>query len=48
MVPDSLTLKSFADDHSIRRTFKTEQRITNKDDKASSEDDTITIMERSM
>ena len=47
IVPDSLTLNGFADDHSIRRNFKPEKRNTNKENKASSEDYTIMIMERS-
>ena len=33
IVPDSLTLNGFADDHSIRSTFKPEKRNTNKDNK---------------
>ena len=48
IVPDSIILISFADDPSIKRTFKQEKRNTNKDNKASSGDDTIMIMERSM
>ena len=48
IVPDSLTLNSFIYDHSIRGTIKPKKRNTNKDNKASSDDHTITIMERSM
>ena len=47
IAPESLILNGFTDDHSIRRLFRLEKRNTNKD-KASSKDDTILIMERSM
>ena len=46
IVPDSLTLNGFADDHSIKRTFKTE--TTNKVNKTPSENNTSAIMEKSM
>ena len=48
IVPDSLTLNGFADDHSIRRTFQPEKTNTNRGNKSPSEDNTIAIMERSM
>ena len=48
IIPDSLTLSSFADDHSIRRTFKPETTNTNIGNGSPSEDNTIAIMERSM
>ena len=48
IVPESLTLNGFADDHSIRRTFEPGKGNTNKDIKASSEDVTIMTIERSM
>ena len=48
IIPDSLTLNGFSDDHSIRRTFKPEKTNTYRDNKSPSEDDTIAIMERSM
>ena len=48
IVPDSLTLNSFADDHSIRRTFKPETTSTNKGNKSPPENNTIAIMKKSM
>ena len=48
IVLESLTLNGFADNHSVRRVLKSEERNANKDNKASSEDDIIEIMERFM
>ena len=48
IVPDSLTLKAFVDDHSIRRTFQPEKTSTNKGNKSPPEDNTIAIMVKSM
>ena len=48
IVPDSLTLNGFADDHSIRRTFKPETMNTNKVNKTPQENNTIAIMEKFM
>ena len=48
IVPELLTLNGFTNDHSIRRIFIPEKGNTNKDNKASSEDDTIMIIGRSM
>ena len=48
IVPDSLTPNGFADDHSIRRTFKPETTNTNKGNESLLEDNTIAIMERSI
>ena len=47
-VPDSLTLNGFADNQSIRRTFKPETTNTNKAKYTPPESNTIVIMERSM
>ena len=48
IVPYSLTLNGFADDHSIRRTFKPDTTNTNKVNKIPPESNTIAIMEKSM
>ena len=48
IVPDSLTLNSFAEDHSIRRIFKPETSNTNKGNKSPPENNIIAIMEKSM
>ena len=48
IVPYSLTLNGFMDDHSIRRTFKPETTNTNKVNKTPPENITIAIMEKSM
>ena len=36
IVPDPMTLNGFADDHSIRRTFKPEKTNNNRDNKSPS------------
>ena len=46
IVQGSLTLNGFADDHLIRRTFKSEKTNTNRGNKSPSEDNTIAIIER--
>ena len=48
IVPDSLTLNGYADDHSIRRTFKPETTNTKKANKTPPESNTIAIMKKSM
>ena len=48
IVPKSLTLNSFADDHSIRKSFKPTVPKINSSSVHTNEDDTITIMEKSM
>ena len=48
IVPDSLILNGFMDDHSIRKTFSPETTNTNKVNKTSPENKTIAIMEKSM
>ena len=48
IVPKSLTLNGFADDHSIRKLFKPTVPKTNRSSVHTNEDDTITIMEKSM
>ena len=48
IVPKSLTLNGFADDHSIRNSFKPTVPKTNSSSVHTDEDDTITIMENSM
>ena len=48
IVPDTMTLNGFTDDHSIRRTFKPEKTNINRGSQSQSEDDTIVIVERSM
>ena len=45
---DPLTLNSFRDDHSIRKTFKQEEPNTIKINKSPSEDSTIAMLDRSM
>ena len=46
--PKSLTLNGFADDHSIRKSFKPTVPSRNSSSVHTDEDDTITIMEKSM
>ena len=48
IVPKSLTLNGFADDHSIRMSFKPTVQKTNSSSVHIDEDDTITIMEKSI
>ena len=48
MVPKSLTLNGFADDHSIRKSFRPTATKTNSSSVHTNEDDTITIMQNSM
>ena len=48
IVPKSLTLNGFADDHSIRKSFKPAIPKGNGTSIHSDEDDTITIIEKSM
>ena len=48
IVPKSLTLNGFADDHSIRKSFRPTAPINNSSSAHSEEDDTITIMQNSM
>ena len=48
IVPKSLTLNGFADDHSIRKSFKPTIPKGNGSSVHTDEDDTITIMEKSM
>ena len=48
IVPDSLTLNGFIDDHSIRRTFKPGTTNMNKVNKTPPENNTIAIMEKFM
>ena len=48
IVPKSLTLNGFADDHSIRKSFRTTAPKTNSSSVHTDEDDTITIMQNSM
>ena len=48
IVPDSLTLNGFAEDHSIRKTFKPETTNSNQGNKSPPENNTIGIMEKSM
>ena len=48
IVPKSLTLNGFADDHSIRKSFKPTVPKTNSSSVHTNEDNTITIMEKSM
>ena len=47
IVPKSLTLNGFADDHSIRNAFKPTVPNRNSSPVHTDEDDTITIMEKS-
>ena len=44
IVPKSMTLNGFADDHSIRKSFKPTTPKTNSSSVCTNEDDTITIM----
>ena len=48
IVPKSLTLNGFADDHSIRKSFRPTASINNSSPAHSDEDDTITVMQNSM
>ena len=48
IVPKSLTLNGFADDHSIRKSFRPTAPKTNSSSVHTDEDDTITIMQHSM
>ena len=48
IVPKSLTVNGFADDHSIRKSFKPVVPKTNSSSVDTNEDNTITIMENSM
>ena len=48
IVPDSLALNGFVDNHSIRRTFKLETTNTNKANKTPPESNSIAIMEKFM
>ena len=48
ILPKSLTLNGFADDHSIRKSFKPTVPKTNSSSVHTNEDDIITIMENSM
>ena len=48
VVPKSLTLNCFADDHSIKKSFKPTIPKGNESSVHTDEDDTITIMEKSM
>ena len=48
VVPKSLTLNGFADDHSIRKSFRPTASINNSNPAHSEEDETITIMQNSM
>ena len=48
IVPKSLTLNDFADDHSIRKSFKPTVPKTNSSSVHTNEDDTITIMAKSI
>ena len=48
IVPKSLTLNGFADDHSIRKSFRPTAPINISSPLHSEEDDTITIMQDSM
>ena len=48
ILPKSLTLNGFADDHSIRKSFKPTLPNRNSSSVHTDEDDTITIMEKSM
>ena len=48
VVPKSLTLNGFADDNSIRKSFKATIPKRNGSSVHTDEDDTITIMEKSM
>ena len=48
IVPKSLTLNGFVDDYSIRKSFKPTVPKTNSSSVHTDEDDTSTIMEKSM
>ena len=48
VVPKSLTLNGFTDDHSMRKSFKPAIPKGNRSSIHTDEDDTITIMEKSM
>ena len=48
IVPKSLTLNGFADDHSIRKSFRPTAPINNSNSLHTNEDNTITIMQNSM
>ena len=48
IVPKSLTLNGFADDHSIRKSFRPTAAINNSSPAHTNMDDTITIMQKSM
>ena len=48
IVPKSLTLNGFADDHSIRKSFKPTVPNRNSSSVHTNKDDTITVMEKSM
>ena len=48
VVPKSLTLNGFAEDHSIRKSLKPTMPKGNRSSTHIDEDDTITIMEKSM
>ena len=48
VVPKSLTLNGFADDHSIRKSFKPAIPKGNRSSVHTDEDDTITIIEKFM
>ena len=48
IIPKSLTLNGFADDHSIRKSFRPKAPKTNSSSVTTDEDDTITIMQNSM
>ena len=48
IVPNSLTLNGFADDHSIRKSFRPTTPKTNSSSVHTNEDNTITIMQNSM
>ena len=48
IVPKSLTLNGFADDHSIRKSFRPTAPKTNSSSVHTNEDDTITMMQNSM
>ena len=48
IVPKSLTLNGFADDHSIRKSFRPTAPINNSNSVHTDEDDFITIMQNSI
>ena len=48
IVPKSLTLNGFADNHSIRKSFKPTVPNRNSSSVQTNEDDTITMMEKTM